>query len=307
MTNTLGYLLRLPKFEHLQAGTVGEACSLLAKYKGEARLIAGGTDLLVCMKRREMCPKCLINIKAIPELDYIHYSREGLRIGALATISDVESSPVIRERFPILADTAHQIGTPHIRNVGTIGGNLCNAAPSADTALPLIGLGARARISGPKGERIIVLEEFFVGPGETALQDGEMLTEIQVPEPPAHILGVYLKLPARTVIDIAVVGVAVIVRLDSKNIVDVRIVLGAVAPTPIRARKAEEIIKGNVVEDIRIEKAAQAAAEEAEPISDVRGSAEYRREMVKVLTGRAVKQLIAQVHQASSPLEGDGQ
>ncbi len=296
MANTLGYLLRLPKFEHLEAQTVEGACSLLARYKGEARLIAGGTDLLVSMKRKEMCPRYLIDIKAIPELDYIRHNGEGLKIGALATMHDIESSPVIRERFPILADTAHQIGTPHIRNVGTVGGNLCHAAPSADMAPSLIGLEAKAKINGTKGERVIALEEFFVAPGESALQDGEMLTEIQVPDPPPNTCGVYLKLPARTAIDIAVAGVAVIARLDSERIVDARIVLGAVAPTPIRARKAEEIIKGKAVENGIIEKAAKAAADEAEPISDIRGSAEYRREMVEVLTRRAIKQTAALAH-----------
>lgn len=296
MTNTLGYLLRLQKFEHLQAKTVGEACSLLSKYKGEARLIAGGTDLLVSMKRREIYPKYLINIKTIPQLDCINYDGEGLKIRALATIHDIESSPVIRERFSILADSAYQMGTPNIRNMGTIGGNLCHAAPSADTAPPLIGLGARVKISGPKGERTIALEKFFVGPGETALQNGEMLTEIQVPNPPAHTIGVYLKLPARTAIDIAIVGVAVIVRLNSSKIIDAKIALGAVAPTPIRARKAEEIMKGNIIEDGLIERAAQVAAEEAEPISDIRGSADYRREMVRVLTVRAIRRVIAPVH-----------
>lgn len=296
MANTPGYLLRLPKFEHLEAQTVEGACSLLARYKGEARLIAGGTDLLVSMKRKEMCPRYLIDIKAIPELDYIRHNGEGLKIGALATMHDIESSPVIRERFSILADTAHQIGTPHIRNVGTVGGNLCHAAPSADMAPSLIGLEAKAKINGTKGERVIALEEFFVAPGESALQDGEMLTEIQVPDPPPNTCGVYLKLPARTAIDIAVAGVAVIARLDSERIVDARIVLGAVAPTPIRARKAEEIIKGKAVENGIIEKAAKAAADEAEPISDIRGSAEYRREMVEVLTRRAIKQAAALAH-----------
>jgi len=294
-TSGLGYLLTLPKFEHLEARTVGEACSLLSKYKGEAVFIAGGTDLVVSMKRREIHPKYLINIKTIPELDYIHYNGEGLRIGALATIHDIESSPIIREGFPVLAAAAHQIGSPHIRNVGTIGGNLCNASPAADTAPALIGLGARAKIMGPDGERIIALEEFFVGPGESVLQDSEMLTEIQIPNPPPNTRGVYLKLPARTSIDIAVVGVAVIITLDSKdiNIVDARIVLGAVAPTPVRARKAEDIMKGKAIDQRLIEEVSQAAAEEAKPISDVRGSDGYRKEIVKVLTSRALKEVIA--------------
>ncbi len=296
MENTLSYLLRLPKFEHLQAKTVSEACSFLSEYKGNARVIAGGTDLLVSMKRREINTRYLINLKTIPGLDYIHGNGEGLRIGALATIHAIESSPVIREKFTMLADTAHQIGTPHIRNMGTIGGNLCHAAPSADIAPVLIGLGASVKIVGLNGERTCRAEDFFLGPGECVLDTEEIMTEIQVPGTPAHTWGVYLKLPARTAIDIAVVGVAVILRLEAGKIVDGKIVLGAVAPTPVRAGKAEEILKGKVVSDGLIEKAAQAAAEEAEPISDIRGSADYRREMVKVLTGRALKQVIALAH-----------
>jgi len=296
-TPKLGYLLKLPKFDHLEAKTIEEACSLLAKYKDKARVIAGGTDLLVSMKRREISPQYIINIKAIPNLDGISYSqKDGLLIGALTTLAAIESSPMIQERFPILSSAAHQTGPPHIRNVATIGGNLCNAAPSADMAPSLIGLGAKAKIKGLKGERVVTAEQFFIGPGVSILQAGEILTEIQVPNPPSHTRGVYLKLPARTTIDIAVVGVAVVVTLDAKdiNIVDVKIVLGAVAPTPIRARQAEDIIKGKAADNELIEKAAQAAANEAKPISDVRGLASYRREIVKVLTNRALKQVTTQ-------------
>lgn len=296
-TPKLGYLLKLPKFDHLEAKTIEEACSLLAKYKGKARVIAGGTDLLVSMKGREISPQYIINIKAIPNLDGINYSRkDGLVIGAMTTLAAIESSPIIGERFPILSYAAHQTGSPHIRNIGTIGGNLCNAAPSADMAPSLIGLGAKAKIKGLKGERIVTVEEFFLGPGLSILKAGEILTEIQVPNPPPHTRGVYLKLPARTAIDIAVVGVAVVVTLDTKgiNIADAKIVLGAVASTPIRARQAEDTIKGKALDDELIQKAAQAAADKAKPISDVRGSASYRKEMVKVLTNRALKQATTQ-------------
>lgn len=296
-TAKLGYLLKLPKFDHLEAKTIEEVCSLLAKYKGKARVIAGGTDLLVSMKGREISPQYIINIKAIPNLDGINYSRKDrLLIGAMTTLAAIESSPIIGERFAILSSAAHQTGSPHIRNIGTIGGNLCNAAPSADMAPSLIGLGAKAKIKGLKGERIVTVEEFFLGPGLSILKAGEILTEIQVPNPPPHTRGVYLKLPARTAIDIAVVGVAVVVTLNTKgiNIADAKIVLGAVASTPIRARQAEDTIKGKALDDELIQKAAQAAADEAKPISDVRGSASYRKEMVKVLTNRALKQATTQ-------------
>lgn len=292
----LGYLRKLPKFDYMEAKSIEEASSLLSQYKAGAKVIAGGTDLLVYMKMRRVIPQCIINLRTIPNLDYIHFADgEGLRIGALATLHDIENSDVIRERFPVLADAASKIANPQIRNMGTIGGNMCNAAPSADMAPPLIGLGAKVKIKSLKGERVIPLEGFFVGPGETALQTGEILTEIQVPDSPPHSRAVYLKLPARTVVDIAVVGVAVVVTLDSKrtSTIDIRIVLGAVAPTPIRAHKAEGIIKGKAINEHTIERAAQAAADEAQPITDIRGSAIYRREMVKVLTNRAIRQLLA--------------
>lgn len=286
----------LPRFDHLEPKTVEEACSLLSKYKGKAKVIAGGTDLLPAMRNREVTPAYIINVRSIPNLDYIHYTdAEGLKIGALATLYDIESSPIIREKFPMVADAASKIGTPQVRNMGTIGGNLCNAAPSADTAPPLIGLEAKAKINGPNGERVIALEEFFIGPGENALQADEILTEIQIPNPPPHTRGVYLKLPARTMVDLAVVGVAVVVTLDDKerSIVDAKIVLGAVAPTPVRARQAEDIIKSKAISRELIEKAAEAAAGEAKPISDLRGSASYRKEMVNTLTKRAIRQVTA--------------
>lgn len=286
----------LPRFDHLEPKTIEEACSLLSKYKGKAKVIAGGTDLLPAMRNREVTPAYIINVRSIPNLDYIHYTdAEGLKIGALVTLYDIESSPIIREKFPMVADAASKIGTPQVRNMGTIGGNLCNAAPSADTAPPLIGLEAKAKINGPNRERVIALEEFFIGPGENALQADEILTEIQIPNPPPHTRGVYLKLPARTMVDLAVVGVAVVVTLDDKerSIVDAKIVLGAVAPTPVRARQAEDIIKSKAISRELIEKAAEAAAGEAKPISDLRGSASYRKEMVNTLTKRAIRQVTA--------------
>jgi len=284
-------------FEYLEPKDLTEACALLSRYKHRAKLIAGGTDLLVSMKQQGVTPEYVINIKVISDLDYVHYDKDGLRIGALATLSDIESSPLVRERFPVLAEAAHQIAMPAIRNIATIGGNLCNAAPSADMAPPLIGLGAKVKIVGLQGERTVTAEEFFVGPGESALRDGEILTEIQVPNIPPHTGGVYLKMPARTAIDIALVGVAALITLDSKHasIVNAKIVLGAVAPTPLRARKAEDVIIGKTVDDKLFEAAAQAAAQEAKPISDVRGSADYRREMVKVFTRLAIREAIAKL------------
>ncbi len=285
---------RHPRFDYLEARTADEACSLLSQFEGKSKLIAGGTDLLVAMRARKIPPLCVINIKAIPDLNYIDHDGHSLRLGALATLSDIESSPLVRDKFPVIADSARKIGTPQVRNVATVGGNLCNAAPSADMAPSLIGLESKAKIKGPKGERTVALDEFFTGPGETILRTGEMLTEIQVPDMKQYTGAVYLKLPARTAIGLAVVGVSAVITLNSTgtSVVDARIVLGAVAPTPIRAREAESLLKGKVIEDKLIDKVAEVAAQEARPISDVRGSASYRKEMISVLTKQAIKQAV---------------
>ncbi len=292
----LNYLSRLPttipKFEYLEAKTVEEACSALLKFEGLAKPIAGGTDLLIAMKNRAAGPQYVVNLKGIPDLDYIIPDDGCLRIGALANLDSIGSSPICQEKFPTLAKTAHLIGTPQIRNVATIGGNLCNAAPSADTAPLLIGLGAQAKVRGVEGERSSDLEDFFVGPGQSILKADEILTEIQVPNPSPHTRAVYLKLPARTAVDIAVVGVAAVIRLDDDKaeIIDAKIVLGAVAPVPMRAHKAESMLRGKPIQDELITRVAQTAAEEAQPISDIRGSASYRKEIVEVLTNRAIRQ-----------------
>ncbi len=295
----LSYLLSLPVFDYFEPKTVKEACLLLSERGERAKLMAGGTDLLVSMRKREQSPQFIVNLKKIPNLSYIHHSdKEGLRIGALTTLSEVENSPLVREKFPMVAQAAHAIGSPHIRNMGTIGGNLCNAAPSADTAPALIALGANVRVEGVDGARTVPLEEFFIGPGQTVLQSDEIVTEVQVPNPEAHTGGAYVKLPARTAKDIALVGVAALVILDwaHSNIVDAKIVLGAVAPTPMRANKAEAALKEKAVDSQFVEQAAQIAAEESKPISDVRGSAYYRREMVRVLTKRAITEAISQLY-----------
>lgn len=287
--------MRLPKFEYLDPKTIEEACSLLSQHGDKARLIAGGTDLLIIMKHKEVTPEYLVGLKGIPNLDSIDADAEGVRIGALATLRSIGDSAVVRERFPFLADIAGKMATHQIRNMGTIGGNICNAAPSADTAPSLICLGAKAKLVGPKKERIVAVEEFFTGPGETLLKAGEILTEIQVPNQPAHTGGAYLRL-TRLSVDLAVVGVAALVTLQGKGGLckEARIALGAVAPTPIRAKKAEGVITGKKIENGLIEEAAQIASEEARPITDVRGSAPYRTDIVRVLTKRAIGQALEQ-------------
>ena len=294
-------LRQLPEFEYVAPKEVGEVCSLLQRHETNAQVLAGGTDLLVSMKQRSRSPRYVIGLKQVPDLDRLSYQdKEALRLGPLVTHQILVEDPVIRKRFGGLWTACSKIGTPQIRNMGTVGGNLCNGSPSADCAPPLIAFQAVVKVIGVKGERSLPLEEFFLGPGKTALQAGEILIEIVVPCPPSRSGLVYVKLPARTAVDIAAVGVAAYITLDGKNEVcrDVRIVMGAVAPTPIRSRKAEEILKGQKVREAVIQKAAQIASEEARPISDVRSSAAYRKEMVSVLTKQAIEQALAQAKSA---------
>lgn len=284
--------MSLPRFDYIRAGSVGEVCSLLAKYKKGAKVLAGGTDLLVRMKDREEEPKYLIGLKGINGLDKVVYDRkEGLRIGALATHKEVISSGVVGRRYPGLAEALEKIGTVQVRNLGTVGGNLCNAAPSADSAPILIVMGAKVKIAGANGEREVLLEKFFSGPGKTVLKSDEIVVEVVVPNERLHSGARYEKLFARTSVDLACVGAACWVLKNPKTGVvrDVKIVLGAVAPIPMRAKGAERVIKGKVATAEVIKEAGEIASQEAKPISDIRASAEYRREMVKVMVRRAVK------------------
>jgi len=284
------------KLKYLEPKTMEEAVSLLSQHKEAAKVVAGGTDLITQLKKGAELPRYIINIKGIPDQDSITYDeREGLRIGALATIHSIEVSPVIRQKFGVLAKAASELGTSQIRNCATIGGNLCNAAPSAETAPALLVLEARLKIVGANGERTVHIEDFFTGPGQTMLHPDEILSEIQVPNPPPRSGGVYLKQTVRKALDLATVGVAVITRLDGDIIRDVKIALGAVAPTPIRARKAETVIREQRLDDALLDEAGLVASREASPIDDVRSSADYRRKIIRVLVGRAIRQAAEQI------------
>jgi carbon-monoxide dehydrogenase medium subunit len=280
----------LPKFDYIAPTTVEEACSLLAQHKDRARVIAGGTDFLPKMKCREIVPQYVIGLGAIPSLDYIEYANDGvLKIGALATLAAVKDSPVVQEKFGILSETISQMAAVQIRNRGTVAGNLCNAVPSADTAPSLIVLGAKVKLVSPSNERELAVEDLCISPDVTCLAAGELMTEIQVSQPSAESGGTYLKLTLRRAMDLAIVGVAALVTIHNGTCKDIKIALGAVAPTPIRAKAAEDILRGKVLEDKVIEDATEAAMAEARPISDIRATEEYRRKMVGVLTRRAVK------------------
>jgi carbon-monoxide dehydrogenase medium subunit len=283
------------QFEYLEPRTIEKAVDLLRKHGPEAMVIAGGTDLLVRIRRKTTNPRWVVSLWRIPGLNHISYDdKQGMRIGALTTIRAIEKSAEIQQRYPIVFQAAHQLGCVAIRNMATIGGNLCNAAPSADMAPALISLSASAKIFGSHGEKIVPLEHFFKGPGCTIIEAAELLTEIQIPVSSANSRSIYLKHMARGALDLAIVGVAVLAVKEPKSQIcqDIKVVLGAVAPTPIRARNAEEVLKGKAVDETTINNAAKAAADETSPISDVRASAEYRRRMVEVFTKRAIKQII---------------
>ena len=286
---------RLPKFKYIAAETVDDALSCLVEYRQKARLLAGGTDLIPQFKQREIpIPEYVIDIKGIAGLEAITYeSRSGLKIGALTTMSAIEKSPVLRERFPILVQAASSMASPQIRNRGTFAGNICAAVPSADSAPALLVMGARVVLQAITGARMLPLDQFFTGPRQTVMQEDEMLLHILVPEPSPATKGVYLKLSPRHSMDLAIVGVAVAGRCEDGICTHIRIALGAVAPTPIRATGAEQVLRGQKVTPEVIDQAARSAVDHCNPrIDSHRASPEYRRDMVYVLTKRALRQVL---------------
>jgi carbon-monoxide dehydrogenase medium subunit len=283
----------MKKFDYLKPHTVEEALSLMSQYGDKARLIAGATDAMVMNKQAKISPDVFISLRGIPGMDQIE-SNGILKIGALVTHRMIEHSELIRKRFPLLAESSGALGSVQVRNVATIGGNLCTASPSAETAPALLVYEAEVQLVSRREERRLSLESFFLGPGENALDKNEILKEILLPFPSSNSVGTYLKLGRRKSVDLSIVNVAVLLTLNpGKGICDrARIALGAVAPTPIRAREAEKILEGSRLEDPLIKKAAEQARLECSPISDIRGSAEYRREMVGVLVQKAIRQFI---------------
>lgn len=287
---------RLPKFEYLRPSTIDEALSLLSQYRGRAKVIAGGTDILPKLKRREIkAPEYIIDLKGIPDLDYVRYDEVGgLSLGPLATIHAVEASPIVQDKFGVLYQAAESMASTQVRNRGTIAGNICNAVPSADAAPALLTLEADVKLASQEGGRVVKMEDFFTGPNETVLTDEEILREIHVPSLPPRSRGVYLKLTPRRSMDLALVGVAAVVVAEDGTCKEIRIALGAVAPTPMRAKQAEEVLRGQKLNDEVIARAAQIASGECHPISDHRASQEYRCQMVEVLTRRAIEQAMSQ-------------
>jgi carbon-monoxide dehydrogenase medium subunit len=272
------------RFAYHEPASLDEAVALLSA--PNAQILAGGTDLLVELKEQLRRADTVVNIKKIPGLAGFAYdAKTGLRIGALATARELEISPILMEKYRSLVQSLRELGSIQVRHRATIIGNICRASPSADTIPPLIADGASIRIRGAVGERILPLEDFFLGPGKTVLKAGDVVTEIVVPPPAADTRKIYIKHGRRKAMELATVGVAVTHVPGAET----RIVLGAVAPTPIRARRAEDLLRGKALSAELIARAAEAAVAESHPISNVRASAEYRREMVGVLTRRALE------------------
>ena len=278
-------------FEYFAPKTVKEALSLLSRYREEAKIIAGGQSMLVIMKQGLFAPEYLIDIKGIAALDYIKYDEgKGLRIGALTIHRAIEKSPVIQKHFGVLSEMERNLATIQTRNWGTIGGNLCHGDPAGDPAPVLIALNAKLKLASSVGERIIDMEEFSKDYLEVDLKPNEMLTEIQVPILPARTGTAYEKLMVMKG-DMGIVGAAVSITLRPGDGVceNARIALGSAASVPLRARKAERRLTGKVINDVLLAEAGEVASTEAAPPSDVHGSAEYRREMVKVFVKRVAQ------------------
>lgn len=254
-----------------------------------AMVYAGGTDIIPRTKLKKLAPDHLVNIKGIDALKEIDFDGETLKLGALVRFNDIIFSDVIKEHFPILAEMSRSVASHQVRNLATVGGNICNAAPSADSVPILIALGARVNIYTTQGETDMPLEEFFKGPGEVDLQRGDILTHIVVKKPAENTGLAYQKHKIRQTLEIAIVGVAVALEMEGDKCKDARVVVGAAAPIPIRCPKAEEILRGTQLKIKNVSKAGKAAAKEVSPIDDVRGSAEYRREMTRVCLKRAVR------------------
>lgn len=285
-------------FEYLAPQTIDEAVRLLAEHGDKARPIAGGTDIVVQMKEsatRFPYPQYLIGLNRISELKGIEFSEStGLRIGAGATMAEIAESPITRERYAALAEGAGVVGSLQTMNMATIGGNVCNAAPSADTAPALLAFEAQAVIAGRSGRRSIDLDQFFAGPGQTTLGTGELLAEIRVPAPARRTGSAYRRHTPRKQMDIAVVGITAVVTLDDGGRIErARIALGAVAPTPVRAQKAEASLAGQTASDEAFARAAEIAAGECSPISDQRATAEFRSHLVRVMTERLLREAAA--------------
>lgn len=276
------------EFTYHEPRSLREAVSLLQTHGSSARILAGGTDLLVQMKLEKIQPQHLVYISKIPELRFLTEG-QGLRIGPLMVHRDLEKSSVVRERYAALFEAARSVTSVQVRSMGTLGGNLCHASPAADSAPALIALGARIKIAGGAGDRMLPLEDFFIGPGKNCLKPGELLAEIQVPDSGPASGSAFLKL-TRVAADLAKVNAAAFIQREKDVCRECRIASGAVAPKPLRLKQVEEILRGKRFSEDLCRVAGEKAAEEIQPITDIRSTAWYRREVIKILVRDALKQ-----------------
>lgn len=282
----------MKRFDYIRPGNMQDAIAAL-QANDEPYLLAGGTDLLIGMKTNAVKPKCLIDLKGIPDLEGIEYNN-GFKLGALTTVRDVEVSPLIREKIPVLSEAAGTLGSIQIRNRATIGGNLCHGSPAADMAAILLAMNCEVKIATGNGAKTIGLDQFFIAPNRTVLNRNEILSQLIIPKEIEQFKGVYLKHGPRKAMDIGIVNIAILLDADAGSGLcnQIMIAMGAVAPRPIRAKKAEALLNGNKLKSETIQKAAEAAANEATPITDFRASAGYRKDLVKNLVARGIHQIL---------------
>jgi carbon-monoxide dehydrogenase medium subunit len=277
------------RFDLALPTSVDDCVRILAERGAEAKLLAGGTDLLPQLKNALLTPRWVVDLSGVARVHALAPAdRHGLRVGAAVTARELEQDSRVRSGYLALAESAALVGSIQVRNLASVGGNLCNAAPSADMAPPLLALDAEAVIAGPRGERRVPLSAFFLGPRRTVLAPDELLIELEIPAPGPRSGGSYLRHTPRRELDIAVVGVASQLTLSNGVCAKARIALAAVAPVPLRATDAEQALEGQPVTSERIERAAELAVGAARPISDQRGSADFRRHLVGVLTRRTL-------------------
>jgi carbon-monoxide dehydrogenase medium subunit len=283
------------RFELLQPRSLSEALKAKGEYGEKARVLAGGTYLMVLLKERKLKTEAVISLRHLRELNFIREQPEGVTLGALVTHTDVAMSEIVRRRFPDLAEACSQVGATQIQNLGTVGGNLCNASPAADAAPPLFLLEAVLTLAGSGGERRVPIHEFFLGPRQTVLKADEILKDIFIPKISGRRGATYLKLGRRQAMEIAIVGLGMAIHLNGSDQVvsECRIAMGSVAPTILRARSAEAVLRDREITSELLDEVAAVAADAARPISDVRASAEYRLDMIRVLCRQATQAALA--------------
>jgi carbon-monoxide dehydrogenase medium subunit len=280
------------EFEYLRPSNLDETLTYLSSYNGKSKILAGGTDLVLLMQQGLVQPTHIIDISDVPELHYIREEKGNLRIGGATKMREIETSTLVRTKIPMLAKASQLVGEIGVRNIATIGGNLVNASPAADSAPPLLVLDASLKVRKTNGERIIKLNEFFLHVKKTVLAPDELVTEVNVPIPPPKSGGAFFRLAKRGGNVISIVSAAAFLNMSGKLCSVARIAMGSVAPTPIRIKGAEKILEGAEPTEENIRTAAQQAFEEIKPISDIRASAEYRKDTSKVYVRKAIEEAL---------------